>query len=79
MLSAKNLKQKRPNRKLSHKFIGPFKMLNAIGAQAYRLALSSNYRIHNIFYIILLEPYDYLYYNDDRFIPPPELINNKEQ
>ena len=79
MLSAKNLKQKRPSRKLSHKFIGPFKVLDAVGAQAYRLALPSNYRIHNVFHVTLLEPYDRSRHNDDGFMPPPELIDDEEQ
>jgi hypothetical protein len=33
-------------------------MLDTIGAQAYRLALPKEYeRIHDVFYVSLLEPY----------------------
>ena len=32
MLSAKNLKQRQPNQKLSHKYIGPFRVEKLIGS-----------------------------------------------
>ena len=58
MLSTKNLKLKVPSSKLGPKFIGPFRVLVAIGSQAYRLALPEQYdRIHNVFYVSLLEPW----------------------
>ena len=57
MLATKNLTQKRPNKKLAYKFIGLFKIINKIGAQAYRLLFPPTYKIYNTFYILLLEPY----------------------
>jgi hypothetical protein len=57
MLSTKNLKQKVPSKKLAARFIGPFKVDEAIGTQAYRLHLPTSYRIHNVFHVSLLEPY----------------------
>ena len=57
MLSIKNLKQKRSNKKLSDKAIDLFIIRNAVDKQAYRLALSSTYRIYNVFYVSLLELY----------------------
>ena len=44
-----------PNKKLSSKFIGPFRVQDAVGTQAYRLQLLLNYRIYNVFYVLLLE------------------------
>jgi transposase InsO family protein len=38
-LSTRNLKLKTPSSKLSPKFIGPFRVLDVIGTQAYRLSL----------------------------------------
>ena len=56
MLSTRNLKFK-VSKKLSLKFVGPFRVLDPIGSQAYRLALPDQYeRIYNVFYISLLEP-----------------------
>ena len=57
LLSAKNLKQKRPNKKLSDKAIGPFRVRKRIGTQAYHLWLPPAYRIHPVFHVSLLEPY----------------------
>lgn len=81
MLATKNLKQKRPSKKLSHKFVGPFRITDKIGAQAYRLLLPSTYRIHNTFHVSLLEPYHYRDGNETEhtFMQPPELIDDEEQ
>jgi hypothetical protein len=56
LLSTRNLNLKyQPNKKLSGKFIGPFRIQSAIGTQAYRLLLPPSYRIHNVFHVSLLE------------------------
>ena len=57
MLTIKNLKQKRLNKKLFHKFINLFRIINKIKTQTYYLLLSIIYRIHNIFYVFLLKSY----------------------
>lgn len=57
LLSAKNLKQKRPSKKLSDKAIGPFRVRKRIGTQAYHLWLPPSYRIHPVFHVSLLKPY----------------------
>ena len=57
MLMIKNFKQKRLSKKLFHKFIKSFRITNKINAQAYRLLLSSFYKIHNIFHISLFKSY----------------------
>jgi transposase InsO family protein len=47
-LSTRNLRLK--NKKLQHRWIGPFRVLERIGSQAYRLALPEKYsRLHNVF------------------------------
>ena len=53
-LTAKNLKTKR-NRKLEQKMLGPFKIIDIIGKQAYRLELPPRWRIHDTFHVSLLE------------------------
>lgn len=55
-LSTKNLRFKELPRKLCPRFIGPFRVLERIGSQAYRLALPEKYsRLHNVFPIQVLE------------------------
>ena len=58
MLSTKNLKLKKPNKKLTLKFIRLFQIKNIIGKQAYKLFLLNIYlKLHLIFPIIYLKPY----------------------
>ncbi|RMZ86289.1 hypothetical protein DV736_g6486, partial [Chaetothyriales sp. CBS 134916] len=57
LLSTKNLKLARPNRKLSERFIGPFQIIDIIGSQAYKLDLPPQVRVHPVFHVSLLEPY----------------------
>ena len=80
MLIIKNLKQKRLSKKLFHKFINFFRIVDKIKTQAYRLFLSIIYRIYNIFHIFLLK----LYHNRDCdnaskfFMQVFEFIDNNE-
>ena len=53
-LNTKYLKTKR-NRKLKFKNFDPFLITNVIGLQFYRLELPSDWRIHNVFHVFLLE------------------------
>jgi len=59
IFSTRNLKQRRSNKKILHKFVELFKIENKIETQAYCLILSNIYRIYNIFYISLLKLYLY--------------------
>ena len=43
---------------MSHRFIGPFAILERIGPVAYRLVLPPHlYRTHNVFYVPVLRHY----------------------
>ena len=79
-LSTRNLRQRRPCKKLSDKFIGPLKIIDAVGSQAYRLELPDSYRIHDVFHVSLLEPYKQRPGTGlTQVLPPPELINDEEE
>jgi hypothetical protein len=57
-LDARNLKTYRPGKKLDHKKLGPFTILEKIGKSAYRLQLPKSWnRIHPVFNEILLSPH----------------------
>ncbi len=43
------------NKKLKSKFFGPFRVLHAVGKQAYKLELPTKWKIHNVFHVSLLE------------------------
>ena len=53
-LNSKYIKTKR-NRKLEAKFFGPFRVLHPVGKQAYKLELPRKWKIHDVFYMSLLE------------------------
>jgi transposase InsO family protein len=58
LLSGKNIHSKRPHKKLDNKWLGPFRILERISKQAYKLNLPpSMKRLHPTFHVSLLEPY----------------------
>ena len=69
ILSTRNIRVRRPSAKLSEKFVGPFKVLERLGENAYRLNLPVKYgRLHPTFHVSLLEPY---YRRPGESPPPP--------
>ena len=81
LLLIKNFKQKRPNKKLSHRFVNLFRMKNKINEQTYCLTLSNIYCIYNIFHVSFLK--SYLHRANDQetkvMIQVPKLINDIKQ
>ena len=59
MLSARNIRQLRPSKKLADRQLGTFKVVAIMGAhkQAYKLELPPTWAIHPVFHVSLLEPY----------------------
>lgn len=78
LLNTKNLKLASA-RKLTDRFVGPFRVTERIGATAYRLDLSGSQRlgaIHNVFHVSLLRPW-----NDNGLgmeVPPIEVDGEDE-
>ena len=57
-LLTKNLKTRRPSKKLDHQKVGPFYIKQVKGPVNYELKLPPDTRIHPVFHISLLEPAD---------------------
>jgi hypothetical protein len=56
MRSGKNIRTRRPCKKLDHKLHGPFEITEVISETAMRLNLPVKWKIHKVFHISLLEP-----------------------
>ena len=53
-MNSKYIKTKR-KRKLEAKLFGPFRVLHPVGKQVYKLELPKKWRIHDVFYVSLME------------------------
>ena len=54
-LSTKNLPLRAGTRKLAALFAGPFKVIRVVSPVAFKLALPSEWRIHNVFHVSQLK------------------------
>ena len=80
LLSSKNIRLSRPSKKLDNRFLGPFRIIEAIGKQVYRLDLPKAYsRIHPVFHVSLLELYRWR--PGEKLLSPPaaELLLDGEE
>jgi transposase InsO family protein len=79
MLATKNLRQMRPNRKLSDRYLGPFEVVEIVGnhKQAYRIKLGPEHKFHDVFHVSLLEPWHSR--TETVAKPPPMDVNGHEE
>jgi hypothetical protein len=55
-LSSRNLKTRRPSKKLDWKQLGPYRIIQKVSPHAYKLDLPETMKIHNVFHVNLLRP-----------------------
>ena len=75
LLNSRNLKLAHPSssKKFLPKYVGPFPVLEKIGAVAYRLKLPPSWKRHDVFHVSLLKAW---HSNGTPLPPPPELIED---
>ena len=79
MLDMSNFRTNRPSKKLDMRRQGPFKVLEIISRSAYKLKLPPSWKVHPVFHVSLLRPYQ-----DGTMLrpavqppPPPEVIDDE--
>jgi len=79
-LDGRNLSLANGTKKLAPKRYGPFRITKKISSVAYRLDLPTTLKIHNVFHLDLLSPYNETAQYGPAFVPPPpDLINGQEE
>ena len=77
LLSTANLRVKSVPAKLQRKFVGPFTVLEKIGSLAYKLQLPDTWKIHNVFHVSLLRPWNQSLFSAAQQQVVPELEEPK--
>lgn len=77
-LSAKNVQTSRPSKKLDHRRLGPFQVLEKISNAAYRIKLPVSMKIHDVFHVGLLSgsKKDEARHFEE---PPPVIVESGEE
>jgi hypothetical protein len=78
LVSTKNLRTRSASRKMTQRFMGPFRVDEPVGTQAYRVHLPTTMRIHNVFHVSALEPYQRRE-GEQEILPLPELVEGEEE
>ena len=55
--------------KLQRRFVGPFRIIETIGQQAYKLSLPEDWKIHPVFHVSLLKDWKTASLQEDQPIP----------
>ena len=80
MIDAKHLRSARPSKKLDHRKMGPFEVIQAIGKRAFKLKLPKKMARHHTFPISILEPYrTSTLPGRHQSPPPPEIVEGEDE
>jgi hypothetical protein len=77
-LRSTNVRTERQSKKLDWKRLGPFTVIERVGTQAYRLELPKTMKIHSVFHVTLLDPYQESSIPGRAQVPAPPVIIEDE-
>jgi hypothetical protein len=67
------------HKKMAPKLEGPFKIEEVLGPVTYQLKLPNTWKIHNVFYAVLLKPYVETKVHGKNFSQPiPDILDREE-
>ena len=81
-LDASDIRTTRPSHKLSHRNLGPFEIVKAVGSHAYKLKLPHSMKLlHPVFPVVKLTiaPEDPIPGRRPRPPPPPVIVNGEQE
>ena len=78
-MDARNIKTRRPSVKLDHRRLGPYEVIESVGASAVRLRLPATVQIHPVFHVSLLELAADDPYPGQVSPPPPAVVVDGEE
>ena len=78
LLSTHNLHMMRPSKKLENCWYSPFKVLETVGTHTYQLDLPTGWKMHPIYHITQLEPFQGRKGEEPEQPPPVTIDNHKE-
>ena len=78
-LDTEHLRRERPSRKLDFKRIGPYKIIEKINENAFRLKLPVGSRIHSVINVSKLYPFVEPISGTDNVEPDPDIVNGYEE
>ena len=74
LLNTQNLRiEEGKSRKLTDKFVGPFKVIEIISKSAYRLGLPQSWKIHDVFHVSKLRRYNRNEQKTPKYERPPPI------
>ena len=80
LINAKNMRTRRPSKKLNHRYLGPFPITKLIGSKAVQVGLPKTMHCHNVFHVSLLEPYKTNTFDGRKQrIPEPTIVDGEEE
>lgn len=84
MLDGRNIKTKKPSKKLDFKLLGPFRVERAISGHAgsvtaCQLSLPQSWKIHPVFHVSLLEPYRTAKISGRDAVDPDEVLRQADE